>query len=98
MRGIAGFALDVGDQALRRQRREDALMIDLDDVDLLLIEDARDVERRAWTVLQLDPQSCQPPRPREIAQQHVGEQAQVNIIEVYHQRVFSTLPAKGLIT
>ncbi len=28
----------------------------------------------------------------------VFEQEQVNIIEVYHQRVFSTLPAKGLIT
>ena len=28
----------------------------------------------------------------------VFDQQQVNIIEVYHQRVFSTLPAKGLIT
>ncbi len=28
----------------------------------------------------------------------VFEQEQVNIIEVYHQRVFTTLPAKGLIT
>ena len=28
----------------------------------------------------------------------IFDQEQVNIIEVYHQRVFSTLPAKGLIT
>ena len=28
----------------------------------------------------------------------VFDQEQVNIIEVYHQRIFSTLPAKGLIT
>ena len=28
----------------------------------------------------------------------IFEQEQVNIIEVYHQRIFSTLPAKGLIT
>ncbi len=29
---------------------------------------------------------------------HIFEQQNVNIIEVYHQRVFSSLPAKGLIT
>ena len=29
---------------------------------------------------------------------HIFEQQRVNIIEVYHQRVFTTLPAKGLIT
>jgi threonine dehydratase len=28
----------------------------------------------------------------------VFDEQQVNIIEVYHQRVFTTLPAKGLIT
>ena len=28
----------------------------------------------------------------------VFDEQQVNIIEVYHQRVFSTLPAKGLVT
>ncbi len=28
----------------------------------------------------------------------IFNQEQVNIIEVYHQRIFSTLPAKGLIT
>ena len=28
----------------------------------------------------------------------VFDQERVNIIEVYHQRVFTTLPAKGLIT
>ena len=29
---------------------------------------------------------------------HVFEEAHANIIEVYHQRIFTTLPAKGLIT
>jgi len=29
---------------------------------------------------------------------HIFEQQRINIIEVYHQRVFTTLPAKGLIT
>jgi threonine dehydratase len=29
---------------------------------------------------------------------HIFDQQRVNIIEVYHQRVFTTLPAKGLIT
>ena len=28
----------------------------------------------------------------------IFDQQQVNIIEVYHQRVFTNLPAKGLIT
>jgi threonine dehydratase len=28
----------------------------------------------------------------------VFDEQQVNIIEVYHQRVFTSLPAKGLIT
>jgi len=29
---------------------------------------------------------------------HIFDQQRVNIIEVYHQRVFTTLPAKGLVT
>lgn len=38
-------------------------------------------------------------RPGALSQlAHVFEEQQVNIIEVYHQRIFTSLPAKGLIT
>src|SRR6188474_2382212 len=35
---VARLAFDVGDQALGRQRSEDALVIDLDDVDVMRVE------------------------------------------------------------
>ena len=86
MVAVARLAFDVGDQALGRQRGEHALVIDFDDVDALFVEDARDVEQRAGLILQLDAQPRQPPRPREIAQQHVGEQPRVDIAAAQHDR------------
>src|SRR3546814_3018387 len=41
MFAVARLAFDVGDQPLCGQRREDALVIDFDDVDLLLVEQDR---------------------------------------------------------
>jgi hypothetical protein len=36
--GIAGLAFDIGDQALGWQRGEDALVINLDDIDVVIVE------------------------------------------------------------
>src|SRR3546814_7659831 len=72
---VARLAFDIGDQPLGGQRREYALVIDFDDVGALLIEYPRDIVERARLILEPDAQPCEPARPREIAQQHVGEQS-----------------------
>ena len=72
---VARLALDFGDQALGRQLGEDPLVIDLDDVDVVPFEQGDDLVQRARLILQRDPQPREPPLPRQIAQQHGGEQA-----------------------
>src|SRR3546814_13728326 len=56
MLAVARFALDVGDQTLGGQRREDALVIDFDDVDLFLVEPLHHLEQRPGPVLETDAQ------------------------------------------
>src|SRR3546814_9086299 len=51
MLAVARLAFDVGDQPLCGQRRDDALVIDFDDVDLLLVEQLHHLEQRAGPVL-----------------------------------------------
>ena len=85
MRLVARLAFDVGDEALGRQRGEHALVIHLDDVDLLLVEDARDMEERAGAVLQANAQAREPARAGQIAEQDVGEQARVDIAAAQDQ-------------
>ena len=51
MRGIARLALDIGEQPLGRQGSEDTLVRDFDDVDLMLVEQARDMKKGAGAVL-----------------------------------------------
>jgi hypothetical protein len=51
MRPVTGFAVEIGVETLGRQRREDALVIDFDDVDLVLFEQANDREERARPIL-----------------------------------------------
>src|SRR3546814_4094288 len=54
MLAVARFALDVGDQTLGGQRREDALVIDFDDVDLFLVEQLHHLEQRPGPVLETE--------------------------------------------
>src|SRR5687768_14399818 len=75
---VARLALDVGDQALRRQCGEDALVVDLDDVDVVGIEFLHHLIERTGAVLQGDAQPRKTARAGKIAQQHVGEQASVD--------------------
>ena len=79
MGAIAGFALDVEAEPLGRQIGEDALVRQFQNVDRLLIEDAGDMEQRAGPILQDDTQAGETSRTGEIAQQHIGEQAGVDI-------------------
>ena len=53
---VAGFALDVGGQALGGQVREDALVVDFDDVDIVAVKFAHHLEQRPGAVLQRQPQ------------------------------------------
>src|SRR5690606_12297973 len=69
---IARFALDVGDEPLRRQVGEDALMIDLEDVDVVRVERVHHLQRRPGPVLQRDAQPRQAPRTGQVPQQHIG--------------------------
>jgi len=73
MRPITRLALDIGDQPLGGQRREDALMRDLDDVHPLLIEDPGDMEQGPRPILQADAQPGEPARPRQVAQRLKSE-------------------------
>src|SRR5690242_17655748 len=96
MGAIAGLALDIGNQTLGGQRGEYALMIDLDDVGTLLIEDPRDIVERAGLILQTDAQTREPARAGEIAQQHVGEQAGVDIAAAQHDAAGLALEPLGI--
>ena len=49
---IARFAFDVGYQALGRQCRENALVIDLDNIDIMFVEQPHDLEQCARPILQ----------------------------------------------
>jgi hypothetical protein len=60
MCGIARFAFNVGDQSLGWERREHPLVIDFDDVDVLLVKNARDMIKRAGPILQPQAQPRQP--------------------------------------
>jgi hypothetical protein len=76
---VARFALDVGVQALGGQAREQALVIDLDDVDLVLVEQLDHAEQRARPVLELDPKPREPAGAGEIAKEDVGKEARVDV-------------------
>jgi len=60
-------------------------VIDLDDVDVVRVEFAHDAEQRAGPVLQHDLQPREAARTREVAQQHIGQQASVDIAATQHQ-------------
>src|SRR3546814_16375963 len=81
MRAVPRLAFDVGDKALGRQGGEHPLMVDLDDVDLLLVEYAGNLEQRARTILQAPTKAREASRPRQVAQQHVRQQPGVNRTE-----------------
>ena len=55
------------------------LVVDFDDVDIVLVEQPHNLEQCAGAILQRDPQPCESPLTREIAQQHVCKQAGVDI-------------------
>src|SRR3546814_2039449 len=93
---VARLAFDIGDQPLGGQRREYALVIDFDDVGALLIEYPRDIVERARLILEPDAQPCEPARPREIAQQHVGEQSSVDIAAAQDDAEGLALEALGV--
>src|SRR3546814_1958523 len=76
---VARFAFDVDEGVFRGKGSEDALVIDLDDVDLMLLEQLHHREERAGPVLELDAQPRHPSRAGEIAQQDGGEEARVDI-------------------
>src|SRR3546814_4415374 len=73
MLAVARFALDVGDQTLGGQRREDALVIDFDDVDLFLVEQLHHLEQRPGPVLETDAQPRDAARAGEVTQQRSEE-------------------------
>src|SRR3546814_12513530 len=72
MLAVARFALDVGDQTLGGQRREDALVIDFDDVDLFLVEQLHHLEQRPGPVLETDAQPRDAARARRRGERRVG--------------------------
>ena len=73
MRAIARFAFNIGDQPLGRQGREDPLVIDFDDIDLLFVKHLGDIIERARPILQPDAEPRQASVACQIAEQHISQ-------------------------
>ena len=69
---VARLAFDFRRQAFGRQCGENALVIDFDDVDVVFVELAHDLEQCARSVLQHDLQASKTPGSRKVAQEHIG--------------------------
>ena len=76
---IARFTFDVGNQPLGRQSGKNALVIDFDDVDIMLVEQPHHFEQRPRPILQRDTKARETARSCEVTQKHIREQARVNI-------------------
>src|SRR3546814_16527179 len=63
MRAVPRLAFDVGDKALGRQGGENSLMVDLDDVDLLLVEYAGNLEQSVRPILRSQQKAREAARP-----------------------------------
>ena len=79
VRRIACLALDIGNETLGRQIGEDALVIDFKHVDILFGNDAEHVHQCSRPILQPDADARQTTRADLIPQQHIGQQARINI-------------------
>src|SRR3546814_19919449 len=79
MLAVARFALDVGDQTLGGQRREDALVIDFDDVDLFLVEQLHHLDQRPGPVLETDAPPPAAARAGGVPPEELGGQPRLDV-------------------
>jgi hypothetical protein len=95
--GVARLALDLDHRVLGRQLGEDALVVDLDDVDPALVEAGGDRGERARLVLRPDPQPRDAAAADQLADQHVGEQVRVDVAAAQHVPTLRprSAPARG---